>query len=98
MLDPATYHLALLTVTVWTHWIKQYLLADKVVNVSVAGSTWQDKVANQTYDGNPQPSTDGNVMGNQVQKVLNAKSNGDADYQDFDVITLRSEQLYCCAY
>ena len=71
----------------WTHWIKQYLLADKVVNVSVAGSTWQDKVANQTYDGNPQPSTDGNVMGNQVQKVLNSKANGDADYQDFDVIT-----------
>lgn len=71
----------------WTHWIKQYLLADKVVNVSVAGSTWQDKVVNQTYDGNPQPSTDGNVMGNQVQKVLNAKANGDADYQDFDVIT-----------
>ena len=71
----------------WTYWIKQYLLADKVVNVSVAGSTWQDKIANQTYDGNPQPSTDGNVMGNQVQKVLNAKANGDADYQDFDVIT-----------
>ena len=71
----------------WTHWIKQYLIADKVVNVSVAGSTWQDKIANQTYDGNPQPSTDGNVMGNQVQKVLNAKANGDADYQDFDVIT-----------
>lgn len=71
----------------WTHWIKQYLLVDKVVNVSVAGSTWQDKVASQTYDGNPQPSTDGNVMGNQVQKVLNAKANGDTDYQDFDVIT-----------
>lgn len=71
----------------WTYWIKQYLSADKVVNVSVAGSTWQDKVANQTYDGNPQPSTEGNVMGNQVQKVLNAKANGDADYQDFDVIT-----------
>lgn len=71
----------------WTYWIKQYLLADKVVNVSVAGSTWQDKVANQTYDGNPQPSTDGNVMGNQVQKVLNEKANGDADYQDFDVVT-----------
>ena len=71
----------------WTYWIKQYLLADKVVNVSVAGSTWQDKVANQTYDGNPQPSTDGNVMGNQVQKVLNAKANGDVDYQYFDVIT-----------
>lgn len=71
----------------WTYWIKQYLIADKVVNVSVAGSTWQDKVASQTYDGNPQPSTDGNVMGNQVQKVLNAKANGDADYQDFDVIT-----------
>lgn len=71
----------------WTHWIKQYLLADKVVNVSVAGSTWQDKVASQTYDGNPQPSTDGNVMGNQVQKVLNSKANGDADYQVFDVIT-----------
>lgn len=71
----------------WTYWIKQYLIVDKVVNVSVTGSTWQDKVANQTYDGNPQPSTDGNVMGNQVQKVLNAKANGDADYQDFDVIT-----------
>lgn len=71
----------------WTYWIKQYLSADKVVNVSVAGSTWQDKVANQVYDGNPQPSTNGNVMGNQVQKVLNAKANGDADYQDFDVIT-----------
>lgn len=71
----------------WTYWIKQFLLADKVVNVSVAGSTWQDKAANQVYDGNPQPSTNGNVMGNQVQKVLNAKANGDADYQDFDVIT-----------
>lgn len=71
----------------WTYWIKQYLIADKVVNVSVAGSTWQDKVASQTYDGNPQPSTNGNVMGNQVQKVLNAKANGDADYQDFNVIT-----------
>ena len=71
----------------WTYWIKQYLLANKVVNVSVTGSTWQDKVANQAYDGNPQPSTDGNVMGNQVQKVLNAKANGEADYQDFDVIT-----------
>ena len=71
----------------WTFWIKQYLLADKVVNVSVAGSTWQDKVASQTYDGNPQPSTNGNVMGNQVQKVLNAKANGEADYQDFNVIT-----------
>lgn len=71
----------------WTYWIKQYLITDKVVNVSVAGSTWQDKVANQKYDGNPQPSTDGNIMGNQVQKVLNAKANGDADYQDFDVIT-----------
>ena len=71
----------------WTYWIKQYLLADKVVNVSVAGSTWQDKVASQTYDGNPQPSTNGNVMGNQVQKVLNAKANGEADYQDFHVIT-----------
>ena len=71
----------------WTYWIKQYLLADKVVNVSVAGSTWQDKVASQTYDGNPQPSTNGNVMGNQVQKVLNAKANGEADYQDFNVIT-----------
>lgn len=71
----------------WTYWIKQYLLADKVVNVSVAGSTWQDKLPNQTYDGNPQPSTDGNVMGNQIQKVLNAKANGDEEYQDFDVIT-----------
>ena len=71
----------------WTYWIKQYLLADKVVNVSVAGATWQDKVSDQIYDGNPQPSTDGNVMGNQVQKVLNAKVNGDVDYQDFDVIT-----------
>lgn len=71
----------------WTYWIKQYLLADKVVNVSVAGSTWQDKIPNQAYDGNPKPSTEGNVAGNQVQKVLNAKANGDADYQEFDVIT-----------
>lgn len=70
----------------WPYWLQHYLLAQRVVNVAVAGSTWQDKLADQAYDGNPQPSTDGNVMGNQVAKVLKAKSDGNADYQSFDVI------------
>lgn len=71
----------------WTHWIQEYLHTEKLVNVSVAGSTWQDRIPNQSYDGNPQSSTDGNVMGNQVQKILNEKSKNNPDYQDFDVIT-----------
>jgi lysophospholipase L1-like esterase len=72
----------------WTNWLKLYVNANKLVNVSVAGATWKDKVEDQIYDGNPQPSTDGNCIGNQVQKVINSKNNGESDYQDFDIIII----------
>ena len=72
-------------------WVKYFMEICKPslkVNLAVDGASWRDKVANQVYDGNPQPSTDGNCIGNQVQKVLNEKEKGTADYSNFDVIII----------
>ena len=72
-------------------WVKYFMEICKPlikVNLAVDGATWRDKVANQIYDGNPQPSTDGNCIGNQVQKVLNEKEKGTTDYSNFDVIII----------
>lgn len=72
-------------------WVKYFMEICKPslkVNLAVDGATWRDKVANQVYDGNPQPSTEGNCIGNQVQKVLNEKEKGNSDYSNFDVIII----------
>ncbi len=72
----------------WTTYFKDYIKAEKVINLAVSGATWKDKEANQTYDGAPKPSTTGNVIGNQLQKAINAKENGDENYTDFDVVII----------
>lgn len=72
----------------WVKYFMEICEPSIKVNLAVDGASWRDKVANQVYDGNPQPSTDGNCIGNQVQKVLNEKEKGTVDYSDFDVIII----------
>ena len=74
--------------TGWVKYFSDIVEPDVKVNVAVAGATWKDKVVNQAYDGNPQPSTEGNVIGNQVQKVINEKNSNNNDYKDFDIIII----------
>ncbi len=72
-------------------WVKYFVSIVKPslkVNIAVSGATWKDKEENQIYDGNPQINTDGNTIGNQVQKVINEKESGNSDYADFDVIII----------
>lgn len=59
-------------------------------NTAVSGASWED-VAGTVYDGNPvfDPNDTqqlGNVMGNQVEKVLLQKAAGNSDFADFDLI------------
>lgn len=72
----------------WVKYFMQIVQPAVKVNLAVDGATWKDKVDNQVYDGNPKPSTTGNCIGNQVQKVINEKANGNIDYDDFDVIII----------
>ena len=70
----------------WVKYFSEIVKPLVKVNTAVDGATWKDRVENQIYDGNPIPSTDGNCIGNQVQKIINEKSLGTSDYSDFDVI------------
>ena len=72
----------------WTTYFKEYVKAKKVVNIAVSGATWRDREPNQVYDGNPKPSTNGNVIGNQLQKAINEKEKGNVDFKDFDVVII----------
>ena len=74
--------------TGWVKYFSNTVEPSIKINVAVAGATWKDKVVNQAYDGNPQPSTEGNVIGNQVQKVINEKNSNNNDYKDFDIIII----------
>lgn len=71
----------------WTNYFSTLVEPEKLVNIAVSGATWQDKSSTGAYDGNPTSSDNaGNVIGNQVQKVINNHTSGAADYEDFDVI------------
>jgi lysophospholipase L1-like esterase len=59
-----------------------------MIKVAVNGAKWRDTSENQQYDGNPiEDDKDNNVIGNQVQKVINNKG-VNADYDDFDIIII----------
>lgn len=57
-------------------WVSRFLemvRPSSYINVAVSGATWRDKANTPAYDGNPVLGGDNalNVLGNQVQKVLN---------------------------
>lgn len=72
----------------WEYYFRNIMKPNKVVNISVNGCTWKDKADTPAYDGNPVPETNLNVIGNQVQKVINQKASGNTDYDNFDVIII----------
>lgn len=72
----------------WVKYFNNIMNPEKVVNISVNGCTWKDYSDTPDYDGNPTPENHLNVIGNQVQKVINQKTSNNADYEDFDVIII----------
>lgn len=72
----------------WVRYFNNIVQPSLKVNLAVDGATWRDQEQNQVYDGNPIPQTNGNCIGNQLQKVINEKANGNSDYADFDVIII----------
>lgn len=52
--------------------LRQLLKPSRFFNLAVAGATWADKSGTSSYDGNPlfQGDANQNVMGNQVQKII----------------------------
>ena len=72
----------------WEYHFRNIMKPNKVVNISVNGCSWKDKVDTPAYDGNPTPENNLNVIGNQVQKVINQKAAGNVDYDNFDVIII----------
>lgn len=74
----------------WTKYFNEIIDPNFSINISVSGATWQDKNGT-VYDGNPvfngADNNTNNVIGNQVQKVINAVANSDPDYDNFtDII------------
>lgn len=57
----------------WVSKMIALLNPKSTINVAVDGATWRDKANTPAYDGNPVLGGDNalNVLGNQVQKVLN---------------------------
>lgn len=72
----------------WLKYFSEIVKPSKIVNVSVNGATWKDYSDTPSYDGNPTPNNNLNVIGNQIQKVINEKANGNSDYENFDVIMI----------
>lgn len=58
----------------WLKYFSEILKPSSLINVAVSASTWRDKEGT-VYDGNPvtngQDNNVNNVIGNQVQKILN---------------------------
>lgn len=72
----------------WEYHFRKIMKPNRVVNISVNGCSWKDKGDTPAYDGNPVPESNLNVIGNQVQKVINQKVAGNTDYDNFDVIII----------
>lgn len=75
----------------WVGYFNEIIKPSHFENVAVSGACWEDKNGT-VYDGNPFFDLNdrmlGNVMGNQVEKVLRAKADGDEGYSDFDLIMI----------
>lgn len=56
----------------WLKYFKEKIPCEIIANTAVDGAWLNDKEAATVYDGNPQPGNNNlNVLGNQVQKILN---------------------------
>lgn len=64
--------------------INEILKPSVFVNVAVSGATWTDFTDTPVYDGNPTTGSHNNVLGNQVQKIIN-NHGVDSNYDDFDI-------------
>lgn len=72
----------------WEYHFRKIVNPSNVVNIAVNGCTWKDYSDTPNYDGNPTPENHLNVIGNQVQKVINQKASGNSEYTNFDVIII----------
>ena len=72
----------------WEYHFRKIVNPSNVVNIAVNGCTWKDYSDTPAYDGNPVPENNLNVIGNQIQKVINQKASGNSDYTDFDIIII----------
>lgn len=69
----------------YSKYLPSLLQLNKMYNVAVSSATICDRSTTSGYDGNPTSSVaSGNVLGNQVQKVINNPS----DYTDVDIILI----------
>ena len=61
--------------------LRQLLQPSRFFNLAVAGATWADRSGTSSYDGNPlfQGDANQNVMGNQVQKIIDNPETYNAD-------------------
>lgn len=70
----------------WPLYFDRIVKANQIDNVAVIGARWCDYNSNTVYDGNPQAVSDEqNVIGNQVQKIIN---NPSSYLSDYDVVII----------
>lgn len=65
--------------------IRQLFNSDEFVNLAVAQATWADRDGTTEYNGNPSSESgqnNQNVLGNQLQKLINGLGNG-GEYEGF---------------
>lgn len=78
----------------WRKYFKEIFRPSLFSNVAVPGATWRDKNGT-VYDGNPVSGDNpGNVIGNQIEKILRGKDPTHpnyvrvAEYDDYDIIII----------
>lgn len=66
----------------WVRYFNNIVDCSRIDNTAVIGAHWCDYNDHTTYDGNPTASGDQtqNVIGNQIQKIINNRNNYLADY------------------
>ena len=70
----------------WIRYFNQIIQAKHIDNIAVVGAHWCDYNSSTIYDGDPQPNaSEQNVIGNQVQKIIN---NRETFLDDYDVIII----------
>ena len=76
----------------WVGYFNDIIKPSHFINVAVSGATIEDKDGT-VYDGNPifdpeDTLQSGNVLGNQLEKVIVEKNKCNSDYEDFDYIII----------
>lgn len=68
--------------------LRDFIKPSKYYNLAVAGATWADKASTTSYNGNPTFEGDQsqNVLGNQLQKILNGLDTTYSEAPDYILI------------